>query len=386
MHYSEGWITAWGNAISIRVRRPENYGKNLTLRYPITMLFDGTALRITLDNFCGTQLVRLHHACAAKVTKGSSVDPETNQTVLFGGSPRVTLPVGGSVQSDPIELPFQRGERVAISLYFDDFTELRSAVNVTGPLSPGYFSVGDFADAANLPIDQTNSTNWFYFLSGVEARTNENNRAIVCFGDSITAQAWPDYLMQRVLAEGNGSVSVVRKAASGTRILRQYDNIVYDSYGLRGEVRFPHEVPCTGADTVIIQHGINDIIHPVGTNVNPFRPWSDLPTLDELIGGLRRYIGWAKDYGMQVYMGTLLPIEGWRTYAPFRENLRQGVNEWIRTTRDIDGCIDFDRALRDPMHPGAFAPGYDSGDHLHPSGSAYKRMAQEVPAELLRRY
>jgi len=275
---------------------------------------------------------------------------------------------------------------VAISLYFDDFTELRSAVNITGPLSPGYFSVGDHADAASLPMDLTNSTSWFYFLSSIEARTNENNRAIVCYGDSITAQAWPDFLMQRVLKESNGSVSIIRKAASGTRILRQYDNIVYDSYGLRGEVRFPHEVPCPGADTVIIQHGINDIIHPVGTNVNPFRPWSDLPTLDELIGGLRRYVGWAKDYGMQVYVGTLLPIEGWRTYAPFRENLRQGVNEWIRTTREIDGCIDFDLAVRDPMRPTAFANGYDSGDHLHPSNAAYKRMAQEIPAELLKRY
>lgn len=385
MRYHEGWVAAWGNAISVRVRRPENYGKNLTLRYPITMLFTGNALRITLDNFCGTQLVRLHHACAAKAGQGSAILPETNQMITFGGSQRVTLPVGGSVQSDVIELPFQRGERIAISLYFDDFTELRSAVNITGPLSQGYFSVGDFADAAVLPLELTNSTSWFYFLSGIEARTDENNRAIVCYGDSITAQAWPDHLMQRTLAEGNGTVSIIRKAASGTRILRQYDNIVYDSYGLRGEVRFPHEVPCPGADTVIIQHGINDIIHPVGTNVNPFRPWSDLPSLEDLIGGMRRYIGWARDYGMKVYVGTLLPIEGWRTYAPFRESLRQGFNDWIRSSREIDGCIDFDAAVRDPLHPTAFAQGFDSGDHLHPSNAAYQRMAMEVPQELLRR-
>ena len=286
MSLNEGWVAAWGNAISIRVRRPENYGKNLTLRYPVTMLFDGSALRITLDNFCGTQLVRLHHAFAAKSGRGSDIIPESNQEITFGGSPRVTLPVGGSVQSDPIPLSFKRGERVSISLYFDDFTELRSAVNVTGPLSPGYFSVVADAFSAQLPRDLTNSTNWFYFLSGIEARTDENNRAIVCYGDSITAQAWPDFLMKRILSEGDGTVAVVRKAASGTRILRQYDNIVYDSYGLKGSTRFPHEVPVPGADTVIIQQGINDIIHPVGVDVNPFRPWSDLPTLEELIDAL----------------------------------------------------------------------------------------------------
>ena len=88
---------------------------------------------------------------------------------------------------------------------------------------------------------------------------------------------------------------------------------------------------------------------------------------------------------MKVYLGTLLPIEGWRTYAAFREKLRQGFNEWIRTTKEADGCIDFDRAVCDPQHPTAFAEGFDSGDHLHPSLQAYKRMAEEVPEELLRR-
>ena len=89
--------------------------------------------------------------------------------------------------------------------------------------------------------------------------------------------------------------------------------ILVDSYGLKGSIRFPREAKVSGADSIIIQHGINDIIHPVGTEVNPFRPWSDLPTADELIQGLRQYITQAKEYGLKVYMGTLLPIYGWRT-------------------------------------------------------------------------
>ncbi len=385
MHITEGWITAWGNAISIRVRRPENYGKDLTLRYPVTMLFDGSALRITLDNFCGTQPVTLTHADAAKSGKGSSILPQTSRRILFNGSETVTIPAGGSVLSDPVPLHFLRGERVAISMYFADFTELRSSVNVTGPLSEGFFSIGDQTASGKLPKDSTNSTNWFYFLSSIEAKTDESHRAIVCYGDSITAQAWPDYLMKRILREGNGSVSIVRKAASGSRILRQYDNIVYESYGLRGELRFPHEVPNPGADTVIIQHGINDIIHPVGEEINPFRPWSDMPTAEDLIEGTKRYIRWAKEYGMHVYLGTLLPIEGWRTYAPFRDKIRNAFNDWMRSCEDVDGCIDFDLALRDPLEPSRFANGYDSGDHLHPSDKAYQRMAEIIPQELLTR-
>jgi len=151
-----------------------------------------------------------------------------------------------------------------------------------------------------------------------------------------------------------------------------------------GAKRFAHEVPTDGADAVIIQQGINDIIHPVGTQVNPFRPMSDLPTADELISGLKTYIQQARGMGLCVYVGTLLPMGGWRTDAPFRQDLRHAYNDFIRMTELIDGCIDFDRALRDPANPDFFLPEYDSGDHLHPSKAGYQRMAAEVPAELLK--
>lgn len=197
-------------------------------------------------------------------------------------------------------------------------------------------------------------------------------------------QAWPDYLSLRVEKEQKMHTAIVRRAASGTRILRQYNNITYDSYGLKGATRFPREAKVSGADTIIIQHGINDIIHPVGVEVNPFRPWSDLPTAQELIDGLRMYVEKAREYGLKVHIGTLLPIYGWRTYEPFRNDLRNAVNEWIRTTDEIDGYIDFDAALRAADKPEAFAEGFDSGDHLHPSDKAYERMAMTVPDILLK--
>ncbi len=378
------WVAAWGNAISINERRPENYGKNLTLRYPVKMLLNGSALRITLDNFCGTEAIRITAAYAAKSAGGSDIAEETLTPLTFGGETGATIPAGKRIRSDAADFSVNAGEIITISLYFADFTELRSAVHITGPLSVGYFAVGDHAACPTLPVDDSKKTNWVYFLSDIEVATSHDSRAVICFGDSITAQAWPDYLMERALQLGDGKTAIIRKAASGTRILRQYDNITYDSYGLKGDIRFPRECLVSGADTVIIQHGINDIIHPVGVEVNPFRPWSDLPTAEEMIEGFRFYIRKAREYGLKVYLGTLLPIEGWRTYAPFRDELRCAVNDWMRTTGEADGCIDFDRAVCDPQNPVAFGDGFDSGDHLHPSQAAYRRMAEEVPEELLR--
>lgn len=380
------YVATWGNAISIADRRPENYAKDLTLRYPIRPMFDGDKLKITLDNFCGTESVTISRVYVADSADGArEIVEQTNTPVTFdNGSRSVEIPAGEAAVSDEISFPVHRGNDISVSIYLGGFTQMRSAVLITGPLSKGYFAVGDYAQSGSLPLELTRNTNWFYFLSNVEIETDAVNRAVICYGDSITSQSWPDYLSLRLFYENIEHTAIVRRAASGTRILRQYDNITYDSYGLRGEIRFPRETRVSGADTVIIQHGINDIIHPVGVEVNPFRPWSDLPTAEDLIEGLRRYIRQAKEYGLEVYIGTLLPIYGWRTYEPFRDELRCAVNEWIRTTSEIKGCIDFDKALCDHVNPAAFAQGYDSGDHLHPSEKAYERMAAEVPDILLR--
>ena len=167
------------------------------------------------------------------------------------------------------------------------------------------------------------------------------------------------------------TTAVIRRAASGTRILREYTCITYESYGLCGKRRFEREISTvSGADAVIIQQGINDIIHPVGTEINPFRPMSDLPDLKQLKEGYKYYMDVAEKYGLEVFTGTLLPIYGWRTYAPFREELRCGFNEWLRS---LSNCIDFDKEVCDGL---AFAAGMDSGDHLHPSEKAYELMAK----------
>ena len=51
------WASVWGNAISISENRPESYNKDLTFRYPIYTQFGGKAVRLTFDNFCGTEKV-----------------------------------------------------------------------------------------------------------------------------------------------------------------------------------------------------------------------------------------------------------------------------------------------------------------------------------------
>ena len=376
MEQGQRWVSVWGNAVSVAENRPERYAKDITIRYPINIPFGGNALRLTFDNYCGTEAVTLHKIT---VFYGGEFYP-----VVVNGTREVTIPAGETVVTDPLSIVLNEGELIQVSFYLADFTLMRSVVFACGPLSEGLYANGDQTENASIDILTSRRTQLFYFLSNVSVLTRKENRAVVCYGDSITAQDWPDDLAMRCFREGYNKTAIIRRATSGSRILREYHCLTYESYGLMGSNRFAHEVPTDGADTVIIQQGINDIIHPVGEQVNQFRPMSDLPTVEELIEGLKTYIAQARSYGYRVYVGTLLPMGGWRTDAPFRQEMRHAYNHFIRTTDLIDGCIDFDKALQDPNNPDRFAPEYDSGDHLHPSKAGYERMAMEIPVELLR--
>ena len=376
MEQGRRWVSVWGNAVSVAENRPERYAKDITIRYPINIPFGGNALRLTFDNYCGTESITLHKIT---VFYGGEFHP-----VVVNGMREVTIPAGETVVTDPLSIVLKEGELIQVSFYLADFTLMRSVVFACGPLSEGLYANGDQTENASIDILTSRRTQLFYFLSNVSVLTRKENRAVVCYGDSITAQDWPDDLAMRCFREGYNKTAIIRRATSGSRILREYHCLTYESYGLMGSNRFAHEVPTDGADTVIIQQGINDIIHPVGEQVNQFRPMSDLPTVEELIEGLKTYIAQARSYGYKVYVGTLLPMGGWRTDAPFRQEMRHAYNHFIRTTDLIDGCIDFDKALQNPNNPDRFAPEYDSGDHLHPSKAGYKRMAMEIPVELLR--
>ena len=371
------WVAMWGNAMSIVDNMPETYSKNITLRYPIFCPFNGDSLRLRFDNFAGTETITIN-----KITISQCKEEENaiENSFVIVNIPKdgLKIPPKQNILTEPIFFNVEEGKKILVSFYLKDFTLMRSSVAILGPLSLGFYGIGDMTEIANPDINLTKKTSWFYFLSDIDVHTNEENKAIICYGDSITSQDWPDYLMLELKKNNVNNLSVIRKAASGTRILREYSCITYESYGLCGKNRIPRELNVSGAKYLIIQQGINDIIHPVGLKVNKFRPMEDLPTLPELIKGMEYYIKEAEKKGLEIFLGTLLPIYGWRTYEDFREELKNGFNDWMKNKVDKKHIIDFHKVLEDENDFRKFKNGYDSGDHLHPSIDAYKKMAEEA--------
>ena len=239
------WVACWGNATSISDRKMSVYARDITLRYPIRMCFSGSKLRFRFSNLTGTEEVTLTKVRVAKV-----VEHYRPMAVTFDGARRVHIAPGREVESDEIALAINAGDVIEVSIYLGSYTQMNAGTLVTGPLSKGKFSYGDYTDAKVLPLDLTRNTNWFYFLNTIDILTEEKNHALVCYGDSITAQSWPDYLANRAWNNGWHYVSIIRRAVSGTRILRQYNCITYQAYGLKGETRFPIEMNVAGARRV----------------------------------------------------------------------------------------------------------------------------------------
>lgn len=376
------WVTMWGNAQSTVLPMPATYAKDLTLRYPIFIPFDGNKIKITLDNYCINEDIKID---IVTIGIGKKLSDEQNgdiKYVLFNGKKEALIKAHSYIESDPIDIELKSDEYLIISLYLKDYTNLTGGVDIIGPLSKGYFAYGNQVLNNKLDINTSKSTSWVYLLSNVDLYTNDNNKAVICYGDSITSQDWPDYMLLALRENNIKNISVIRKAVSGTRILRQYECITYQSYGLKGSNRFMHEISSVkGADTIIVQHGINDIIHPVGEEINIFRPMSDLPTKDELIGGINYYKELASKFNLKFIVGTLLPIYNWRTYAEFREALKNDFNYDLRNKYNN---IDFEAEIGFlDNNIWKFKDECDSGDHLHPSKYAYKLMGELAAKKII---
>lgn len=378
------WVATWGNATSIYEQKECRYAKDVSFRYPIPVVFDGSHIRIHFSNITGTEPVTLQATVANSISE-REIDTTTLQDISINNEKKFTIKPGEEVVSDEIAMSVKRGDIIHVTIYVEEATQMNSGVLITGSLSRGSYTYGNTLRSENLPADDTRHTSWVYFLNTIDVLTEEDNHALICYGDSLTAQDWPDYLTLRAMNLDYSHVSIIRRAISGTRILREYDCITYAAYGAKGEKRFKREMNVAGADTVIIQHGINDIIHPVGVEENPWRPWEDMPTLEDLKEGYTElYVKPAREMGYKVYAGTLLPIYGWRTYADFREEIKEGFNTWLKESDLFDGCIDFAKAIEDE-DPRKMKPEFDSGDHLHPSKKGYEAMANAVPEELINR-
>ncbi len=377
------WVNGWGLGVAHPPLTEAQWTKDTTVRYVLINSLDAGSVRLKFTNRFGEHPATLTEVTVAISADGKCAVKEGSVTnVTFGGCTSVTIPPHGEITSDAIPFSIKSGEKLAVSIYFGEFTQMNTGFTYENTFMVRRFIEGNCTKSENFDSMKMSFSAAYNFLWSVDFLTYEDSYSIAAYGDSITSQEWVDILANKLIDAGINNRAIVRRAVSGSRIFGSYPALSYFHYGEDGKTRFKREIMHDGVDGVIILHGINDIIHPDGKN--PMRPMSNMPTAEQLSEGIKWYIDTAKELGYRTYVGTLLPIKDWRTYDVPRDNIRIAFNNWIRTQTLSDGFIDFEKAVISASDPRAFDPACNRGDNLHASVEGYRRMAAAVDMSIFK--
>jgi lysophospholipase L1-like esterase len=375
------WVGTWAASPYAAANQSNQFGSaDTTLREIVHVSLGGSTVRVVLSNEFGLDPLTIGAAQIAlsNASDSSDIDLASASAVTFGGRPSVTIPPGAMVVSDPASLKFPAFADLAVSLFLPAQT-IQQISQHSFADQTSYTAPGKVVTAKTLE-SPTEISNW-PFLKGVDVLTTGNSAAIVAFGDSITDGAlstrnanarWPDILARRLQSDKKtATLGVLNEGIGGNRIL-------HDTTGPNALARFDRDVIAqAGVKYLIIMESINDIGHAT----DPNKPY-DVVTAEGLIVGLAQLATRAHTHGIKVIGATLTPFVGAKYQSPEGEAMRQAINQWIRTSPQLDGVIDFDKVTTDPTHPGMFLPLDDSGDHLHPGDAGYKAMADSIDLKL----
>ena len=109
---NQSWVTAWGTS---QQALGELKITNATVRMIARVTIPGDSIRIRLDNTFGTAPVTFGRTTAGPRIQGPAVAEGLNKAVTFSGKNSVTIPAGGSVESDAVALRVDARQDLAVS-------------------------------------------------------------------------------------------------------------------------------------------------------------------------------------------------------------------------------------------------------------------------------
>ena len=374
---------------------------DVTVRLLARPSTSGTGIRVRLGNPFGATPVRIRNAWLGRtIAPGvATLVPGSNHRLTFHGTRTVTIPAGGQVISDAVPITVDARHDVAVSLYapgspINDhtfppfpFDPPASFINTGGdtaadesaasfpthPVIPG----GTASTAAGYHPGQT------WWMDVVSADRPAARGTLVALGDSITdgyqavgppGQRWTDVLADRMaLLPANRRLAVANAGISGNTVSVQPNP--YDPTGQCCGPPAPQRLErdvlsVPGVRVVMLLEGTNDL--GGGANAPP-------APATQVIAAMRAIVETVHARRLRIVGATILPM--CLAAGSAREQARQTVNQWLRTSGVFDAVVDFDAVLRDPANPTEMIADLRN-DCYHPNAAGDALLGAAIPLEV----
>ena len=372
------WVGTWGTApqlVEPHNNPPAPGLSNNSLREIVQVSIGGKTVRLKLTNEFSQQPTEIKAIeLAVAKTAGSSyeVDEQTTVSLTFGGQPGVTMPAGGHVVSDPVNFKIANRENVAITIHYGETSP--SVSGHPGSRTTSYLATGNTTDFSSAV-----RTDHWYNIQTLEVMAPKKAGAVAILGNSITdgrgsttnqQNRWADVLSRRLLQNKKTSqVAVLNMGIGGNCVLR-------GGLGPTGEKRYPRDIfGQEGVKWIILFEAVNDL---GGSR-------DGVKTAEGVIEVYKRIISEAHQKGIRVFGATITPFKGNNYYTTDHEKGRQTLNEWIRTTNELDGVIDFDKTVRNPQDVEAMQREFlFENDWLHFNAQGYEVMGGSIDLNLFK--
>ena len=363
------WVGTWGTAPQLveSHNNPPSPGLgNNSLRQIVQVSIGGEKVRLKLTNEFSkgaTEIKAVELAIAKTAGSSSEIDEASTVSLTFDGKASVTMPAGGKAVSDPVNLHLDGRQNVAITIHYGAASST-SVSGHPGSRTTSYLKAGnttDFSDAVK--------TDHWYSILALEVEAPEEAGAVAILGNSITdgrgsttnqQNRWADVLSRRLLAnEPTRQVGVLNMGIGGNCVLG-------GGLGPAAVNRYQRDLlGQEGVKWIILFEAVNDL----GGAQN------GVQTAKRIIDVYKQIIREAHQKGIYVFGGTITPFKGNSYYSVDHENGRNTINKWIRTTKMLDGVIDFDQAVRNPQDTAAMQQQFlFENDWLHLNAKGYETM------------
>ncbi|MFY0686385.1 MAG: SGNH/GDSL hydrolase family protein [Cyclobacteriaceae bacterium] len=369
--YQTKWVGTWScapYAAEARNTPPAPYLENNTLRQVIRVSIGGKKLRMKFSNKTSATPTTMN-AVNIAVSKGAEkIDAATLTPLSFNGDGAVTMAPYSSVLSDPFEFDLDTSMRLAITIHYGSVESNADITSHVASRTDSYILEGNQSTSADFE-GATITAHWFHIQS-IDVMAPDHAASIGVIGNSITdgyglhgglQNRWPDKLSEKLLANPKtANVGVLNLGIGAT--------LVSGTHPTTGVSRYKDDLLSqSGIKWIIMYYGTNDINAGISA--------------DTIISAYETIIAGAHDQDIKVYGATITPFNGSGHYSAENEQVRNSVNDWIRTPGNFDAVIDFDQTIRDPEDPSRMLEKY-SKDWLHPNIAGYAFLGGSVDPDL----